>query len=234
MEAVLVFDKNWELINGQVAHEIEVLNLSTQANVIEATVRFFIHQKGGSNVGCPTPPSVAILKELHRTATYLLLERPGEFRDIDVHVKGSHGYVFEPPPPQLVAKYLEKFHQNFSEMWNSESGGNADIEASISAAIEVGSYALWMVNWIHPFRNGNGRTARAYCYTSISMKLGFVLPGYPTIIDLIMNCIPEYHEGLSRADEGYAATGSPNLSLLKLMIERLLIQQLESLSDEAS
>ena len=39
------------------------------------------------------------------------------------------------------------------------------------------AYALWRLNWIHPFVEGNGRTARAACYYLICMRQGRLLPG---------------------------------------------------------
>ncbi|MFX9016038.1 Fic family protein, partial [Acinetobacter baumannii] len=30
-------------------------------------------------------------------------------------------------------------------------------------ALDATAFALWRINWIHPFKNGNGRTARAFC-----------------------------------------------------------------------
>ena len=41
----------------------------------------------------------------------------------------------------------------------------------------LAAYALWRLNWIHPFVEGNGRTARAACYYLICMKAGRLLPG---------------------------------------------------------
>lgn len=46
-----MFDTNWELITGDTAHDIEVLNLANQANVIEALVRFFLHHRGQTKQG---------------------------------------------------------------------------------------------------------------------------------------------------------------------------------------
>ena len=30
-------------------------------------------------------------------------------------------------------------------------------------ALDTASFALWRINWVHPFKNGNGRTARGFC-----------------------------------------------------------------------
>lgn len=212
-----MFDSNWELIDGETAHEIEVLNLANQANVIEALVRFFLHHRGADEQGCHVHPNSVALKELHRTATFLLLARPGELRESEVHVgDGAGNIVLQPPFANQVPEILEKLFGDLGQRWR---GG---------APLEIGALALWMINWVHPFLNGNGRTARALCYTCVSLKLGFVLPGSPTLIDLIMDNRPEYYAALRIADQDYANSGAPNLTALITLLDRLLIQQFES------
>ena len=39
------------------------------------------------------------------------------------------------------------------------------------------AYALWRLNWIHPFVEGNWRTARAACYYLLCLKQKRLLPG---------------------------------------------------------
>ncbi|WP_082731735.1 MULTISPECIES: Fic family protein [unclassified Sphingomonas] len=217
-----MFDTNWELIDGETAHEIEVLNLANQANVIEALVRFFLHHQGADDQGCHVHPNATAMKELHRTATFLLLARPGELRASEVHVgDGAGNIVLEPPAAELVPGLLEQFFGELGAQWKK------------STPLEIGALALWMVNWIHPFLNGNGRTARALCYTCVSLKFGFVLPGSPTLIDLIMENRPEYYTALQAADQGYTSDGKPNLDLLVALLDRLLIQQFESVNTAA-
>lgn len=212
-----MFDTNWELITGDVAHDIEVLNLANQANVIEALVRFFLHHRGADENGCHAHPNITALKELHRTATFLLLARPGELRLNEVHVGDVKGnVVLQPPLAENVSSILDDQFQELAARWRAED------------AIEIGAFTLWMINWVHPFMNGNGRTARALCYTCVSLKLGFVLPGSRTLIDLIMDNRPEYYAALQVADKGYDRAGKPDLTALIVMIDRLLIEQLES------
>lgn len=212
-----MIDDNWDLINGEAAHAIEVLNYSNQVNVIEALVHLLIHQFGVTEAGCEGAPNLNTLKEFHRTATLFLLLEPGEFRNIEVFVKKADGTVIHtPPPPGEVAKHMEYFAAEILKRW------------PIYSAIEMGAYTLWLVNWVHPFKNGNGRTARAYSYACISLKLGFVLPGEPTVIDLIMQNREEYQDALKVADLGFEATGDPDLSAMNGFIERLLVQQLSA------
>ena len=68
----------------------------------------------------------------------------------------------------------------------------------------LAAYVLWRINYIHPFVNGNGRTARAVCYFVICGKSGGLLPG-PVTVPEILRTEPvraQYDEALRQADEG--------------------------------
>jgi hypothetical protein len=48
---------------------------------------------------------------------------------------------------------------------------------------------MWRTNWVHPFDDGNGRTARAASYLVLCVKLGYRLPGKKSLIDLVTTMI---------------------------------------------
>jgi Fic/DOC family len=50
-----------------------------------------------------------------------------------------------------------------------------------SSPVHLSAYVLWKLNWIHPFTDGNGRTARAISYLLLCLRLGYRLPGTNTI-----------------------------------------------------
>lgn len=52
-------------------------------------------------------------------------------------------------------------------------------------ALERAAYALWRLNWIHPFRGGNGRTSRCVAYLILCIDLGLMMPGLPMLPSLI-------------------------------------------------
>jgi hypothetical protein len=81
-----MFDSNWDLINGPAAHEIETLNQANQINVIEALVRLLTHYAPPGENGCSASPNLAALREIHRTGTLFLLEKPGELREVPVQL----------------------------------------------------------------------------------------------------------------------------------------------------
>lgn len=213
-----MIDDNWELISGEAAHEIEVLNYSNQVNVIDALVHLLMHHHQGEDGSCTHSPNEKVLREFHRTATLFLLENPGSFRDTEVVVKRSDGTVVHTPPTvEHMQGHLDQFFAALVQNWTARS------------AQEIGAYCLWMINWVHPFKNGNGRTARAFSYACLSLKLGFVLPGSPTVIDLIMRQRDEYQAALKQADIAFETNGEPDLVAMIEFIDRLLAQQLSSI-----
>ena len=71
----------------------------------------------------------------------------------------------------------------------------------VQDAIHLAAFSLWRICWIHPFEEGNGRTARATCYLVLCAKLGFWLPGTNTIFTQIRADNRSYYDALSSADE---------------------------------
>lgn len=213
-------DDNWEMINGEAAHEIEVLNYANQVNVIEALVHFLMHHHKGEDGSCTGSPNANVLREFHRTATLFLLAAPGQYREIEVFVGDSDGTVVHAPPNATeVSGHIEGFFAELHEHWNTKS------------AQEIGAFCLWFINWVHPFINGNGRTARAFCYACLCLKVGFVLPGTKTVIDLIMEQREDYYAALKVADTCFHETGTPDLGPMADFVDRLLAEQLSSLPE---
>jgi Fic family protein len=213
-----MLDTNWEMINGPDAHSIEVLNATNQTNVLEGLLTLLLAHKGPTGVGNAPMPDEASLLELHRAGTLFLLAQPGTYRNIEVVVSGPHGVVHQPPPWQFVSGLMQHFFRELSCLWSSGD------------ALDVAAYALWRINWIHPFRNGNGRTARAFSYACLSLKLGVKLPGEPTVIDQIMANRDRYEKALKIADDSVAARRLPDLAQMKLFLNDLLQTQIASIA----
>lgn len=213
-----MYDANWDLVDGETAHQIEVLNHSNQVNVIEALVRLLLHNAPAQpGAGCGQFPNETAFKELHRAGTLFLLEKPGEYREEEVHVGTPDGTIVHQPPPYVeVPPRMIQFFQWLGLRW-----GHMD-------AVYLAALCLWMINWVHPFKNGNGRTARGFAYACLSLKLGFVLPGSPTVIELIMLDREGYQTALKVADVAFEANGEPDLGAMIAFIGKLLFQQLNS------
>ena len=87
----------------------------------------------------------------------------------------------------------------------------------------LGAYALWRLNWIHPFINGNGRTARALCHYIICLKLeGFPPKGQKPGPILIRENRAEYIAALEESTKRYGSSDQrgyllPVISFLKAL-----------------
>jgi Fic family protein len=92
---------------------------------------------------------------------------------------------------------------------------------------------MWRLNWIHPFADGNGRTARAVSYLVLCMKMGSRIPGTRTIPDLISQNKKPYYDALETADEIWAAEKRVDLTALEELLENLLAAQLVSAVEQA-
>jgi Fic family protein len=90
---------------------------------------------------------------LHRVALEGLSSYAGIFRPGSVQI-GESNHV--PPPAHLVAENVEDMCDFINERWTSHS------------AIYLAAYAMWRLNWIHPFTDGNGRTSRVASYVVLA------------------------------------------------------------------
>jgi len=99
--------------------------------------------------------------------------------------------------------------------------------------IHLSSYVMWRLNWIHPFTDGNGRTARAVSWLDLCVRLGYQLPGVKTIPDQITQNREPYYRALEQADAA-ARDGSVDLSVLEAMLSDMLAVQLVAVHEGAS
>jgi Fic family protein len=104
---------------------------------------------------------------------------PGEYRNIGVIITGSD---HTPPEPFEVPIRMQELFE-----WIS---GSYDVDPIILSAI-----AHHELVKIHPFKDGNGRTAR------LLMNLILIKSGYP-VCNILKTERPDYYESLSAADEG--------------------------------
>lgn len=159
--------------------------------------------------------SLRFLKELNYYAAHLLSPYPGLFRNEIQQNVNITNTPHTPPKWEDVEQHMAEFIGHLFKLWDNGS------------ATETAAYALWRINWIHPFVQGNGRTARACCYFILCQKTEIWLPGVPILPELIRTNRDEYCSLLQDADEkanGYET----DLASLTEFLERLLIQQLQS------
>ena len=124
---------------------------------------------------------------------------------------GSH----IPPHFKDVPNEMDRFFSVIHENWTI-----------VDHPTQLAAYALWRLNWIHPFIEGNGRTARAACYYLICMRQGRLLGGKNTVPERIRANRDPYIAGLKAADLGWEQ-GQYDVTELTVYLEQLLKGQIE-------
>jgi fido (protein-threonine AMPylation protein) len=151
-----------------------------------------------------------LLKALNFHAIACLHAFAGEYRPCPVTVG-----KYRPPEHYRVEALMEDFVNYVNRNWES-----AD-------PVALAAYVLWRLNVIHPFINGNGRTARAAAYFVLCLHLGKWLPGTTILPELIRANRDEYVAALQEVDKS-AEAGQVDLSVLHTLLSRLLNEQLQS------
>lgn len=136
------------------------------------------------------------IKQLHELHGLILGDRPGGgiFRSEPVRIKGS-SHV----PPKSWTEVMQQM-----EEWERWSKANQSLPAPLRAVV----LHAWLVH-IHPFVDGNGRTARAIT------NLELVRAGYPPMI-LRKKERERYIDSLSESD-----IGGDLRSFFELIIDRI-------------
>ena len=135
---------NSEIIQPEARAEIEIKNLKNTYDLLKTIDTF------------EAPPMINedLIKTVHKTITLGIEDNqnnPGQYRNHLVRVGDiQHGGVYTPPK---ILKDIEMLMSGFIEWINSEEILSLDKE--IRAAL-----AHYYLGLIHPFGDGNGRTAR--------------------------------------------------------------------------
>jgi Fic family protein len=153
--------------------------------------------------------SSTVIKSLNFHAITCLHTNAGEYR----------------PCPVRVGKYSPPEHYRVEALMN-DMINVANWGWDRADPVALATYVLWRLNWVHPFINGNGRTARAASYFVLCMKAGGWLRGKTILPELIRRERASYVDALKRADESYAR-GAADLSALHELVSRLLKEQLD-------
>lgn len=156
----------------------------------------------------PTSIDKYALWALNHAAVAGISQFGGRFREEPIYV-GNH----IPPHFQTVPDLMDRFISFIHENWDNLT------------APQMAAYGLWRLNWIHPFIEGNGRTARAVCYYLLCVRTGKLLPGRKTVPERIRESREPYVAALRDADRHWAQ-GNLNLTLMEAYIAGLLEDQL--------
>lgn len=108
-------------------------------------------------------------------------------------------------------------------------------EKGRKSALELAAFALWRMNWIHPFKGGNGRTARAVAYLIVCMGNGRMLPGEPSMPAIICDERDEYVRVLRLCDKSaIEKPDQPDFSSMVDFLRTVLTKQLAAAIDRLS
>jgi Fic family protein len=158
------------------------------------------------------------LLHLHRIALDSLSSYAANWRPAGIEIKGSR---HQPVGAYLVPEEIEHMCDYVNDNWEK------------SSPLHQAAYALWKLNWIHPFTDGNGRTARAFSYLLLCLRLGYRLPGSKTIPAQIARDKNPYYKALEAADKERESKRL-DLSALEKLLADLLAEQLASVHDQAT
>ncbi len=154
------------------------------------------------------------ISTLNAYAARYLSVQPGRYRrHYNVQVGTHHPSDWSLVPEEMDG-FIEVLHKNWAK-WSPA---------------EVAAYALWGVNHVHPFCEGNGRTARALCYYVLCKKIGQWLPGQNTVLEQIRTQYRTHHcEILQRMHDARARPDmTTDLTEMASLIDQLVVQQIAS------
>ena len=158
------------------------------------------------------------LLHLQRFALQGLSAYAGNYRPSDIKIGGSR---HKPPGAHMVPEEVEHMCDYINDNWER------------SSPVHLAAYALWKLNWIHPFTDGDGRTARSISYLLLCLRLGYSLPGTNTIPEQIAKDKKPYYKVLEAADDAWEAK-KIDLSELEELLSALLANQLVGVHQQAT
>ena len=127
--------------------------------------------------------SQTILKALNFHAIACLHPNAGVYRPCPVHAGNT---TF--PQHWNLPDLMDDFMNRVNRQWETTD------------AFRLAAYALWQLNAIHPFINGNGRTARAACLFILCVKTGNWMPIFADLPEAIRNNRADYVSILKKMD----------------------------------
>jgi Fic family protein len=148
---------------------------------------------------------------LNHVAVANISQFGGRFREEPIYV-GDHLPPHFKEVPRLMDRFISTIHENWFN-WT---------------ATEIAAYGLRRLNWIHPFIEGNGRTARATCYYLLCSRFGGLLPGRKIVPERIRENRQGYVDCLRAADRAWHE-GNLDFSALEGYLARLLEAQLRDM-----
>lgn len=147
------------------------------------------------------------LWSLNSAAVSNISQFGGRFREEPIYLADHI-----PPHFSQVPHLMDQFISTVQENW------------FLWSEYVLASYVLWRLNWIHPFIEGNGRTARAACYYILCAKFGGLPRGKIIVPERIRQDREPYYEALREADEAWH-NGELRFPKMEAYLTRLLDEQ---------
>jgi Fic family protein len=157
----------------------------------------------------PTAFDKYALWALNHVAVANISQFGGRFRKEPIYI-GNHIPPHFNDVPELMDRFISFIHEN----WYSLS------------PTQLAAYGLWRLNWVHPFIEGNGRTARATSYYLLCARHGALLPGKKIVPERIRENRSPYVAALRAADRAWDA-GNLDISAMEAYLASLLEAQLK-------
>lgn len=127
-----------------------------------------------------------MLWSLNHAAVANIAQHGGRFRREPIYVGDHH-----PPHYRDVDDWMDRFITTAQENW------------FLWTPTELAAYGLWRLNWIHPFVEGNGRTARATSYFLLCVRYGSLIGGSTILPERIKDNRQGYEAALQACDEAW-------------------------------
>ncbi|HXQ46543.1 MAG TPA: Fic family protein [Caulobacteraceae bacterium] len=149
-----------------------------------------------------------MLWSLNHVAVTNICQFGGRFRKEPIYV-GNHRPPHFKEVPEEMDRLISTVHENWFD-WRPT---------------EIAAYGLWRLLWIHPFVEGNGRTARAACYYLLCTHYGTLLPGKKSLPERIREDRTPYYAALQAADAAWV-NGDLDCSQLEGYLADLVTRQI--------
>ena len=150
------------------------------------------------------------LWSLNHIAVSNISQFGGRFRNEPIYV-GNHLPPHYKEVPNLVDRCVSFIHENWF----------------VLTPTMLAAYGLWRLNWIHPFIEGNGRTARAVCYYLLCVRGGALLGGEKMLPERIRENRQAYVDALKAAVVAWA-DGHFDVTQLEDLLAQLTVEQVRN------
>lgn len=164
----------------------------------------------------PTSFDKYMLWSLNHVAVANISQFGGRFRHEPIYV-GNHIPPHFKEVPDLMDRFISFIHENWF----------------VLTPTQLAAYGLWRMLWIHPFIEGNGRTARAICYYLLCVRIGRLLPRKVIVPERIRNNRVPYIDALRIADMAWQE-GNYDINPMAQYLAGLLQQQLAAATAEGA